>query len=209
VIPLVPLPASVRPADGAWEPALTFEVSISDASDDLRALATVAVDIVRDAIGSAASVARDAGARARGGVHLVLDPSVVDGHPEGYRLTIGADGVEIRAAQGAGIFYGLQTLRQVLAATAPDARSRAGRPVPAALDDAEASHVLGAQGNVWTEYLKTQNAIEYMTWPRGLALAEVVWSPRDARDWDSFRAWLPHVLRQLDRIGVNYRPPAD
>ena len=80
-------------------------------------------------------------------------------------------------------------------------------PVPDTLTPAEARHILGAQANVWTEYLKTPAQVEYMALPRMLALAEVVWSPRESRDWGSFRARLPAELRALDRLGVNYRIP--
>lgn len=78
-------------------------------------------------------------------------------------------------------------------------------PIPDELLDEEARHVLGAQANVWTEYLKTPALVEYMAYPRALALAEVVWSPREARSWASFLARLPHALRSLDRLGVGYR----
>lgn len=81
-------------------------------------------------------------------------------------------------------------------------------PVPDSLTPDEAAHILGAQANVWTEYLKTPGAVEYMAWPRALALAEVTWSTREARDWDSFVARLPAALRALDALGVNYRVPA-
>jgi hexosaminidase len=80
-------------------------------------------------------------------------------------------------------------------------------PVPEELTAQEAQHVLGAQGNVWTEYIKTTDHVEYMAVPRMLALAEVVWSPKDARDWDRFAAALPARLKQLDAMGVNYRIP--
>ena len=80
-------------------------------------------------------------------------------------------------------------------------------PIPAALTAAQAKYILGAQANVWTEYLKTPVAIEYMALPRMLALAEVVWSPKQARDWTSFRARLDGELRYLDALGVNYRRP--
>ena len=80
-------------------------------------------------------------------------------------------------------------------------------PVPDTLTPAEAGHILGAQANVWTEYLKTPAQVEYMALPRMLALAEVVWSPREARDWDGFARRLPPELAALDRLGVNYRVP--
>ncbi len=80
-------------------------------------------------------------------------------------------------------------------------------PVPEVLTEDEGRHVLGAQGNVWTEYLKTDDAVEYMAYPRALALAEITWSPRGARDWQDFMARLPNALRQLDALGVHYRLP--
>ncbi len=82
-------------------------------------------------------------------------------------------------------------------------------PVPDALTDAQAEHVLGAQGNVWTEYMQTQEYVEYMAYPRALAMAEVTWSPRAARDWGAFTDRLRTVLRHLDAMGVNYRLPVE
>jgi hexosaminidase len=80
-------------------------------------------------------------------------------------------------------------------------------PVPASLTRAQARHILGAQGNVWTEYMRAGAHVEYMAVPRMLALAEVVWSPREARDWDGFVSRLPAQFTLLDRLGVNYRLP--
>lgn len=80
-------------------------------------------------------------------------------------------------------------------------------PVPDSLTPAQAVHILGAQANLWTEYLKTPQAVEYMVWPRALALAELTWSSREARDWESFQARLPGALRSLGRLGVAYRIP--
>jgi hexosaminidase len=81
-------------------------------------------------------------------------------------------------------------------------------PVPDSLTPAQSVHILGAQGNMWTEYLKTPEAVEYMVWPRALALSELTWSSREARDWDSFVARLPGALRTLGALGVAYRVPA-
>lgn len=81
-------------------------------------------------------------------------------------------------------------------------------PVPRELSRSELKHVLGAQGNVWTEYIKTADQVEYMVFPRLLALSEVVWSPRRARDWDSFVVRLQSQLRWLDHFDVNYRAPS-
>jgi len=81
-------------------------------------------------------------------------------------------------------------------------------PVPAALTPEQARHILGGQANVWTEYLKTPDDVEYMLWPRALAMAEVLWSPQAARDWAGFQQRLPAQLATLDRFDVNYRVPS-
>ncbi|MBX7119245.1 MAG: family 20 glycosylhydrolase [Gemmatimonadaceae bacterium] len=80
-------------------------------------------------------------------------------------------------------------------------------PIPDGLTPEQQRRILGAQGNVWTEYLATPAALEYMAYPRALALAEVTWSPRAARDWAGFQRRLPNALRQLDRLRVAYRLP--
>ncbi len=80
-------------------------------------------------------------------------------------------------------------------------------PVPDELNAAQATHVLGGQANVWTEYMSTTAQVEYMAYPRAIALAEVLWSPKGARDWRSFTSRLPAELEYLDRLGVNYRLP--
>ena len=80
-------------------------------------------------------------------------------------------------------------------------------PVPDSLDAATARHIIGVQGNVWTEYLATPASVEYMVYPRALALAEVAWTSRGERDWSRFTARLPQELRTLDRLQVAYRIP--
>jgi len=80
-------------------------------------------------------------------------------------------------------------------------------PIPDELSEAEAEHVLGAQANLWTEYIETAGYAEYMVLPRMLALAEVLWSPRESRDWSSFLARLPDHFARLDAAGYNYRVP--
>ncbi|HEU4557982.1 MAG TPA: beta-N-acetylhexosaminidase [Longimicrobium sp.] len=82
-------------------------------------------------------------------------------------------------------------------------------PVPAELRPDEAAHVLGAQANVWTEYIATPQHVEYMVLPRMLALAEVLWSPPESRDWRSFRARVEVHLRRLAERGYNARPLDD
>jgi hexosaminidase len=80
-------------------------------------------------------------------------------------------------------------------------------PVPQELTAAEARHVLGAQAQLWTEYMKTPRHVEYMAYPRGSALSEVVWSQREARNFDDFMQRLQTHLQRLEAMGVNYRKP--
>ncbi len=87
------------------------------------------------------------------------------------------------------------------------ARVYAFEPIPEDLSDAEARHVLGAQANIWTEYITSPEQVEYMALPRMLALAEVVWSPAGARVWADFAGRLPAQLARLDALGVQYRIP--
>jgi hexosaminidase len=78
-------------------------------------------------------------------------------------------------------------------------------PVPAALSAAESAHVLGAQAQLWTEYIPNGRHLEYMAWPRLCALAEAVWSPRAARDFAGFQQRLGTHLERLKVLDVNYR----
>lgn len=80
-------------------------------------------------------------------------------------------------------------------------------PVPAALEPDRAQHVLGAQANIWTEYIKTDDHVEYMAFPRLMALAERVWSPADVRDFADFQQRIRPQYRLLDRLDVHYRIP--
>ena len=80
-------------------------------------------------------------------------------------------------------------------------------PIPDALTPEEAQHVLGAQGQLWTEFMPHPRQVEYMAFPRMCALSEVLWSPAVGRDYADFRRRLDGHLPRLDRMGVNYRPP--
>ncbi len=77
-------------------------------------------------------------------------------------------------------------------------------PVPGELSAKEAEHILGAQGNVWTEFIPSTAQVEYMAVSRMIALAEVVWSPKQKRDWKSFRLRMNSQFKRLDCMKVNY-----
>lgn len=74
-------------------------------------------------------------------------------------------------------------------------------PVPEELSPEEARHILGAQGNLWTEYIPDTRQVEYMAFPRALALAELLWSPLSAKDFSDFQ---DRLARYLPRLDINY-----
>lgn len=79
-------------------------------------------------------------------------------------------------------------------------------PAPAALTQSQRQHILGVQANVWTEHIRTEERVEYMTFPRAAALAEVAWSVSERIDWDSFRARLPAQRERYARLGLTAAP---
>ena len=84
-------------------------------------------------------------------------------------------------------------------------------PMPAALDPKFAPHILGAQGNLWTEFVPNPKHAQYMIYPRLCAIAEITWSPKTGRDYRDFTGRLQTQFRRFDQMGINYRkevPPA-
>jgi len=79
-------------------------------------------------------------------------------------------------------------------------------PVPEQLRAADAAHIIGVQANVWTEYMKTGEHVEYMLFPRMFALSEIAWSPKEAKNYESFLARIWWHFERFDATGVNYRP---
>ena len=77
-------------------------------------------------------------------------------------------------------------------------------PTPKELTEEEQKYILGAQGNVWTEYIKTSDHLEYMVLPRLTALSEVVWSSKEDRNWEDFNGRLKHLVKRYDALGLNY-----
>ena len=80
-------------------------------------------------------------------------------------------------------------------------------PMPAGLEPELGHHILGVQGQLWTEYISTPRDAEYMGFPRLTALAEVAWTPEPRRNLEDFRARLRTHLERLRLLGVNVREP--
>ncbi|HEX3721084.1 MAG TPA: beta-N-acetylhexosaminidase [Verrucomicrobiae bacterium] len=78
-------------------------------------------------------------------------------------------------------------------------------PIPKDLAPQYQGHILGAQANVWTEYMPSFKHVRYMVFPRLFALAEVAWSPKASRNWDDFSRRAGVDCLRLDELGVNHR----
>lgn len=79
-------------------------------------------------------------------------------------------------------------------------------PVPDELEPEYTKHVLGAQAQIWTEYLKGPKNVEYQAFPRLTALAEVVWSPKERRNFQDYLGRLGVHQQRLAALDVNFRP---
>lgn len=91
-------------------------------------------------------------------------------------------------------FGGLITLKKVYSF----------RPVPSELQGEARLRILGAQGNLWAEYVPTPEHAEYMVLPRMTALAEVLWSQEKDLDWNDFRNRLQNQFSRFKNMKVNY-----
>ena len=76
-------------------------------------------------------------------------------------------------------------------------------PIPSELDKSLHKYIIGAQGNVWTEYMKTSDHVEYMVFPRILALSEVVWAD-NRPSFEDFEKKVNDTYPILDRMNINY-----
>lgn len=77
-------------------------------------------------------------------------------------------------------------------------------PLSTELSGEEAKYILGAQANLWTEYINNVPKLEYMLFPRMSALSEVDWTPKEKKDWNSFQDKLPVMLKRYQLWGANY-----
>lgn len=75
------------------------------------------------------------------------------------------------------------------------------------INDTVQPYVLGGQANLWAEYVPDYKHVEYMVYPRAIALSEVLWSGRENRDWESFKKRLPAQLERLDYMDVYFHRP--
>ena len=77
-------------------------------------------------------------------------------------------------------------------------------PLPEELDAEEQKHILGLQGNVWTEYIPTAEHLEYMAFPRAFAIAETGWTPEMKKDFEEFLARFEILRERYDLMNLYY-----
>ncbi len=83
-------------------------------------------------------------------------------------------------------------------------------PLPKELTASEANYILGAQANVWSEYIGTLSKLEYSIFPRMAALSEILWTPKSAgsggekKNWKDFERRIPSVMQRYELWGANY-----
>jgi hexosaminidase len=76
-------------------------------------------------------------------------------------------------------------------------------PVP---DGVDAKYIKGGQANLWTEQVYNMRHLQYMVWPRAMAISEAVWSPKEKRNWDNFSNRVEKHFKRLDAAEVKYAP---
>jgi hexosaminidase len=87
-----------------------------------------------------------------------------------------------------------------------DAKNLYGFEPLEGLDEKSASHILGVQGNMWTEFIRNNHEVDYMLIPRLFALSEVQWSPKESRNYDRFVDKARVHLKIMDILGYDYKP---
>lgn len=103
---------------------------------------------------------------------------------------------------------------QALSAREPPGRGRVitlrdvyeFEPMPPAIPAAQQRHVLGLQGNVWTEHIRTEARVAWMTFPRAAAVAELGWSRPERRGWEGFQRRMVALSSRYASVGLQARP---
>jgi hexosaminidase len=80
-------------------------------------------------------------------------------------------------------------------------------PMPTGLPENEGTHILGGQGQIWTEYIQTPQQVDYMAYPRACALAEDLWTPASGKNYEQFIQRLDLHLQRLQAMQVHFRMP--
>jgi hexosaminidase len=81
-------------------------------------------------------------------------------------------------------------------------------PIPKDIAKEEEKYVLGAQANLWTEYVNNTSKAEYMIFPRLSALSEILWSSKASRNWNDFQNRMQAQYQRYNLLKINYNKPA-
>ena len=77
-------------------------------------------------------------------------------------------------------------------------------PVPTVLNEVEQKYIRGLEGCLWSEFVDNPDLLEYMVYPRMLAIAETGWTQASKKDFNSFLSRLEIIKKRYDAIGINY-----
>jgi hexosaminidase len=132
------------------------------------------------------------------GDNLPLQAAVMAWHGLAVGATAATQGRDVVQAPQAYFYFDHSILQTPLATV------YATDPVPSTVSPANVQHILGGEGEVWTEHIFTPADVENMAYPRGQALAEVLWSAAGARTFADFKTRLAANLKHLDAAGVGY-----
>ena len=92
----------------------------------------------------------------------------------------------------------------LIGGTLPIERTYSLEPVPEGADAETASHIIGVQGNLWTEYIAGPSLAEYQVLPRMGALSEVQWRPQGQKDFENYKVRQTRMLKLYDAYGLVY-----
>jgi hexosaminidase len=91
----------------------------------------------------------------------------------------------------------------------PLSRAYRFEPLPKELDEKDASPVMGLEFPLWTEWVPNRGRMDYQVYPRLTAMAETGWTPKEKKDWKSFRRQLESFMQRLERLGIHPAPLKD
>lgn len=80
-------------------------------------------------------------------------------------------------------------------------------PYPSELSESEREHIIGLQGNLWTEYINSEFKANYMLYPRALAVSEIAWTDAKHKNYQSFSRRIAKSLHKLERNKIAFRIP--
>ena len=90
----------------------------------------------------------------------------------------------------------------------PLSKVYAFEPIPEELGEEDSKHILGGQANLWTEYVSNSAHLQYMTFPRLAAMAEVNWTRKDKKDWNDFMVRMKDHWKRYEAMGIHYSKSA-